>query len=221
VSKSLRLRLASSTEVGKQSRSSSGLSSRFSSGLGSRLSSKSGSRFSSQSGLRFSSQSNSQSISRPSSFARLISHSIFRSFCDQEGSAVIEFVVLALPLLLPLTVYLNEVHQNSIINSDLHNLARQSARAFITSNDESLESPRMQTILNLFESKILAPAGISEVPTLNIECSTYPCLTPNTEVKVTASITHTHKNFSGIFRFISAPSVQFSASDTQIVDAWR
>lgn len=197
MSKRLRSRLASSTEVRKQSRSSSGLSSGFSS--------------------KFS----SQSISRPSSSARSISHSIFRSFCDQEGSAVIEFVVLALPLLLPLTVYLNEVHQNSIINSDLHNLARQSARAFITSNDESLESPRMQTILNLFESKILAPAGISEVPTLNIECSAYPCLTPNAEVKVTASITHLHKNFSGIFRFISAPSVQFSASDTQIVDAWR
>jgi len=189
VSKRLRSRLASSTEVRKQSRSSSGLSSGLS--------------------------------SRPSSSARSISHSIFRSFCDQEGSAVIEFVVLALPLLLPLTVYLNEVHQNSIINSDLHNLARQSARAFITSNDESLESPRMQTILNLFESKILAPSGISEVPTLNIECSAYPCLTPNAEVKVTASITHLHKNFSGIFRFISAPSVQFSASDTQIVDAWR
>ena len=209
MSKRLRSRLASRTEVRKQSRSSSGLSS----GLSSKFSSK----FSSQ----FSSQSNSQSISRPSSSARSISHSIFRSFCDQEGSAVIEFVVLALPLLLPLTVYLNEVHQNSIINSDLHNLARQSARAFITSNDESLESPRMQTILNLFESKILAPSGISEVPTLNIECSAYPCLTPNAEVKVTASITHLHKNFSGIFRFISAPSVQFSASDTQIVDAWR
>lgn len=140
---------------------------------------------------------------------------------DQQGSAVIEFIVLALPLLLPLTVYLNEVHQNSIINSDLHNLARQSARAFITSSDDSFEESRMQTILNLFESKILVPAGISEVPTLDIQCSASPCLTPNAQVKVTASITHLHKNFSGIFRFISAPLVQFSASDTQIVDAWR
>jgi hypothetical protein len=155
----------------------------------------------------------SKSSKSPSSFRT--------SLRDEQGSAVIEFVVLALPLLLPLTVYLNEVHQNSIINSDLHNLARQSARAFITSSDESLEGVRMQAILSLFESKILQPAGITETPTIDIECSASPCLTPSAKVKVTASITHLHKNFSGIFRFISAPSVQFSASDTQIVDAWR
>ena len=149
------------------------------------------------------------------------SNPLTRFIRDQEGSAVIEFVVLALPLLLPLTVYLNEVHQNSIINSDLHTLARQSARAFITSGDESFEAARMQTLLTLFESKILKPAGISETPVLDIECSATPCLTPDSQVKVTAALTHLHKNFSGIFRFISAPSVQFSASDTQIVDAWR
>ena len=148
-------------------------------------------------------------------------HSLLLFLRDQEGSAVIEFVVLALPLLLPLTVYLNEVHQNSIINSDLHNLARQSARAFITSSDDNYEQARMQTVLTLFENKIFRPAGIPENPTLKIECSATPCLTPDSQIKVTASITHIHENFSGIFRFISAPSVQFSASDTQIVDAWR
>ena len=139
----------------------------------------------------------------------------------EEGSAVIEFVILALPLLLPLIIYLGVVHQNSSINNDLHNLARQGARAFITSSDESYEYARLQKVLTIFEERILRPDGIMEVPTLSVECSATPCLTPDSRVKVTASLNHLQNKFGGIFRFISAPSNQFSASDVQIVDAWR
>jgi len=139
----------------------------------------------------------------------------------EEGSAIIEFVLLAVPLLIPIVMYLGVVHTNSKIHSDLHNLARQSARAFITSSDESFESARMQSILTIFEVRVLKPDGISEIPTLSVECAATPCLTPNSRVKVTASLTHLQGQFSGLLRFIHAPVVQFSASDIQIVDAWR
>ena len=139
----------------------------------------------------------------------------------EEGSAIIEFVLLAVPLLIPIVMYLGVVHTNSKIHSDLHNLARQSARAFITSSDESFESARMQSILAIFEVRVLKPDGISEIPTLSVECAAAPCLTPNSRVKVTASLTHSQGQFSGLLRFIHAPVVQFSASDIQIVDAWR
>jgi len=140
---------------------------------------------------------------------------------EEEGSAVVEFIVLALPLLIPLTIYLGIVHSNSTINSDLHNLARQSARAFITSPDEGFEEARITSVLNEFESRVFIPNGISEIPKINIECSATPCLTPDARVKVTATIDHHAGSFSGIFRFISTPAIKFSASDTQIVDAWR
>lgn len=140
---------------------------------------------------------------------------------DDEGSAIVEFSVLAIPLLIPVVIYLGVVHNNSTIVSDLHNLARQSARAFITSNSDAYEQARLQTVLNTFESKILQPDGITEVPTLSVQCSATPCLTANGKVKVTASLTRYQKGFTGIFRFISAPSIDFSASDTQVVDAWR
>ena len=139
----------------------------------------------------------------------------------EEGSAIIEFVLLAVPLLIPIVMYLGVVHTNSKIHSDLHNLARQSARAFITSSDESFESARMQSILTIFEVRVLKPDGISEIPTLSVECAAAPCLTPNSRVKVTASLTHSQGQFSGLLRFIHAPVVQFSASDIQIVEAWR
>ena len=139
----------------------------------------------------------------------------------EEGSAIIEFVLLAVPLLIPIIMYLGVVHTNSKIHSDLHNLARQSARAFITSSDESFESARLQSILTIFEVRVLKPDGISEIPTLSVECAATPCLTPNSRVKVTASLTHSQGQFGGLLRFIHAPVVQFSASDIQIVDAWR
>ena len=146
---------------------------------------------------------------------------ITRCLGDETGSAVVEFVLLAIPLLLPIVIYLGAVRENSSINSDLHNLARQSARAFITSSSENFESARLQSVLQTFETRVFQPEGIVEIPSVTVECSASPCLTPDSRVKVTASLNHYRKNLSGIFRFISTPSQQFSASDIQIVDAWR
>ncbi len=152
---------------------------------------------------------------------RFLISQLKEDFRDETGSAVIEFVVLALPLMIPIIIYLGVVHENSAINNNLHNLARQSARAFITSPSEGFEYARLQSILNVFEEKVLRPDGISEVPILSVECSASPCLTPDSRVKVTASLNHLRNKLSGVFRFISAPKVHFSASDVQIVDAWR
>jgi len=139
----------------------------------------------------------------------------------EGGSAVVEFVILALPLLIPITIYLSAVQSNSNINRDLHNLARQSARAFITSPNESYEEARMQSVLNQFVLRVFAPNGILETPVINVECSATPCLTPEGRVKVTASIIHHRGTFAGALRFIATPEMVFSESDTQIVDAWR
>ena len=144
-----------------------------------------------------------------------------RELRDERGSAVIEFIMLAIPLLIPLTMYLGEVHSNSNINSALHNLARQSARAFITSPSEGYEEARLQSVLVQFQTQVLEPSGIIETPVITVECSKTPCLTPDGRVRVTATLIHRAGTTAGIFRFLSRPKIQFSASDVQIVDAWR
>ncbi len=144
-----------------------------------------------------------------------------RELREERGSAVIEFIMLAIPLLIPLTIYLGAVHANSNINSALHNLARQSARAFITSPSEGYEEARLQSVLVQFQTQVLLPSGILETPVLAVECSKTPCLTPDGRVRVTATLIHHAGTFAGIFRFLSTPEIQFSASDVQIVDAWR
>ena len=160
--------------------------------------------------MRFSNVSQSKVSKRPGLALR-----------SEDGSAVVEFVILALPLLIPITMYLSAVQSNSNINRDLHNLARQSARAFVTSPSESYEEARMQSVVNQFVIRDFAPHGIHETPMINVQCSTTPCLTPEARVKVTATINHQGGTFSGALRFIATPEMLFSASDTQIVDAWR
>jgi len=147
--------------------------------------------------------------------------SLNRSLVRDEGSAVVEFATLAIPLFLPIMIYLGAIHHNATISSDLGSLARQSARAFITSPTEGFEDARMQTVLELFRRKILEPAGISGIPTISIICSASPCLTPDSKVRVQVTLVEPANSFSGIFRFLSRPARVLSATNTQIVDAWR
>ena len=56
---------------------------------------------------------------------------------DEEGSAVIEFIALALPLFIPLFIYLNQYASTSDAQASLRTLSREMARGFVTSeNDE-------------------------------------------------------------------------------------
>ena len=106
---------------------------------------------------------------------RKVSKRLGQELRSEEGSAVVEFVLLALPLFIPITMYLSAVQSNSNINRDLHNLARQSARAFITSPSESYEEARMQSVVNQFVIRVFVPNGIHETPVLNVQCSATPC----------------------------------------------
>ena len=140
---------------------------------------------------------------------------------NDSGSAIVEFVILAMPLFLPIMIYLGAVHQSASISADLGSLARQSARAFITSPSESFEDARMRTVLEVFRKKILEPEGITAIPVISITCSATPCLTPDSKVKVQVTLVKPASPLSGIFRFLSMPDSTFVATNTQIVDAWR
>lgn len=145
----------------------------------------------------------------------------FKALVKEDGSAVVEFVILAIPLFLPITIYLSSIYQNSTIITDLSELARQTARAYVTSSSEQFEIARINTVLNEFELKVLVPQGVEQIPTIEIHCASTPCLTPNSKVEATATIIEPASTMSGLFRFLPTSSKTFVASDTQIVDAWR
>lgn len=124
---------------------------------------------------------------------------------DESGSAVLEFIMIALPLFIPLSLYLNSVNSAAQGSMDLQNIARQVARAYITSPSEGLAIVRANEVLAVYQNQILPSHGSRELLTISIQCEAEPCLTPNGKVSVRVSAT---------------PSGR-SGSATQVVDSWR
>jgi Flp pilus assembly protein TadG len=127
----------------------------------------------------------------------------------EEGSAIIEFVIYALPLFVPLIIYLTAINQSAQIQYEARNFARQLARAYVTSPSEEFTSARISAVKDVFSANSFAANRIDLDPRIKIVCSLSPCLTPNGKVSITVHLT-------SIFSHSSA-----SATAVQTVDAWR
>ncbi len=147
--------------------------------------------------------------------------SLSRKLRDDRGSAVVEFVVLTIPLFVPFALYLGFVHAQSQSAFDAHNLARQVARAYITSPTEESTAARVQTVVETFSREILSKRGITSLPEVRITCSAQPCLTPGSQVRAEVTLEDPSIKPGGYLRFIDSTSTKVIASDTQVVDIWR
>ena len=124
---------------------------------------------------------------------------------DESGSAILEFIMIALPLFIPLALFLNTVNGSTQSSLELENIARQVARAFTTSPSEALTLQRANEVLAVYQNQILPSHGSREQLSFSVNCESQPCLTPNAKVHITIT---------------SQPSGR-NASAIQIVDAWR
>ena len=124
---------------------------------------------------------------------------------NENGSASLEFIILAIPLFIPLALYLSSANGNSQELQTLNNAARQSARAFVTSSTEELAPVRAEEVLSVFQGQSPPGERGGAMMQISISCESTPCLTPNS--KVTVKVTDPN---SGRF-----------AEATQIVDSWR
>ena len=97
-----------------------------------------------------------------------------------QGSASLEFVVLAIPLFLPILIFMTSFSESSDAQGALRSLAREGARAYVISaNDE---------IANQVAAKVIAVGadalGYKESIRYLIRCSQTPCIYPNGRVSV-------------------------------------
>ena len=127
----------------------------------------------------------------------------------EEGSAIIEFVIYALPLFVPLIIYLTAINQSAQIQYEARNFARQLARAYVASPSQEFTEARISAVKQVFIESTFATNRIDSNPRIEISCSLNPCLTPNGKVSITVYLT-------SIFSHSSA-----SATAVQTVDAWR
>ena len=134
---------------------------------------------------------------------------------SEEGSAIVEFVVLGLPLFLPLFIFLTSLSQISSDQRIVQSLARQVARGFVTAPDEETARARVEVIKGVYQEKYFKTnrTDLSSISSRSIEisvnCSTNPCLTLNSKISVTAQLT----SRDGQHKYVTTA--------TEIVDSWR
>ena len=106
----------------------------------------------------------------------------------EEGSASVEFVVLALPLFIPIFIFLGQFSVVSSHEMVLQTLARESLRSYIeSSNDESGEALIRQVIEVGGKSLGLSQKEIRAID-VEMMCSKSPCHQPNNRVRITLTM---------------------------------
>lgn len=114
--------------------------------------------------------------------------SLLRKLKNESGSAVVEFVALALPLFVPVIIFLS---QFAILSNDefmVRTLARESVRAYILSaNDLSATINARNTMKTGARELGLNEARIKDLD-FTIDCAGLFCISPDNKVELTITL---------------------------------
>ncbi|CAB4706884.1 MAG: hypothetical protein F2672_04625 [Actinobacteria bacterium] len=128
---------------------------------------------------------------------------------DETGSAIIEFIILALPLFVPLVIFLSSTNESAQIQYEARNFARQVARVYVTSPSQDLTGSRIAALVDAFAKSSFVVNKIDLPPKIQIQCSLSPCLSPNGRIEIEVELTS------------SINQISATAKASQTVDAWR
>jgi Flp pilus assembly protein TadG len=127
-----------------------------------------------------------------------------RFFRNEQGSASVEFVALAIPLFIPLFIFFNQFANLSGEEEMARTLAREGARAYVASSgSETAEVMMNRVIMAAGEELGLTPAQFSRLA-IGLKCSNSPCHSPNGRVQVTIHFSSTSE-----FRAVTASAQEY------------
>lgn len=98
---------------------------------------------------------------------------------DSSGSASVEFSILAIPLFIPLFIFIAQFSHSSDAQDSLRTLARESVRAFVSSSNDEIAFGVAEQIIKK-GGAILGHENIE----LRIICSASPCISPDAQVLI-------------------------------------
>lgn len=114
---------------------------------------------------------------------------LFTLIKSEVGSATVEFVGLAIPLFIPVFIYLNHFSAVSANEEIARSLAREILRVYVISeNDLAARDLSGKATQMLARQWHLTDNEIESLQT-RMECSRFPCLTANGRIKLTISFT--------------------------------
>ena len=123
---------------------------------------------------------------------------------SERGSASIEFVALALPLFVPVILFLHQFASVSGQEEIARTLAREGARAFVTSSNQSSAAAAMSAVIYRAGRELGLTEEEFERMDINLECNSSPCYSPNGKIVVTV-----HFGASKEFRAVTASAQEY------------
>lgn len=130
-----------------------------------------------------------------------------KQFLDDQGSASVEFVLLALPLFIPIFIFLGQFSAVSSHEMALQTLSRESLRAFIESNSDEAGGILIREVIEKGGRNLgLSSREIAAID-VDFQCSKTPCHSPNGRVRITLtmdpSISHGREVSAGAQEYFS------------------
>ena len=114
---------------------------------------------------------------------------LFRVFKSETGSATVEFVALAIPLFIPIFIYLNHFSSVSANEEIARSMAREILRVYVISeNDDAARDLSGKATQLLARQWHLTDSEVASLRT-RMDCSRFPCLTADGRIKLTISYT--------------------------------
>lgn len=106
---------------------------------------------------------------------------------DESGSAIVEFVALAIPLFIPVFIYLNSFASVSGNEAVIRVMAREGVRAYAASDSDYSGRVVSEQVIELIAHHLGLTAGEIESIDVNYECSRMPCLSANSRIRLSIS----------------------------------
>ena len=94
---------------------------------------------------------------------------------SERGSASVEFVALAIPLFIPLIIFLQQFAGVSAEEDIARTLAREGARAYVSSTDSSSAVENLNSVIMVAGEKLGLSSGQFARMAIGLECSNSPC----------------------------------------------
>jgi Flp pilus assembly protein TadG len=108
---------------------------------------------------------------------------------SDSGSAIVEFVALAIPLFIPVFIYLNHFASVSVNEEIARSMAREVLRVYVISEgDLAARALSSKATALLAREWKLTDSEVESLRT-QLDCTRFPCLSPNGRIKLTVSFT--------------------------------
>lgn len=114
-------------------------------------------------------------------------NSLTEKLRSDSGSAIVEFVALAIPLFIPIFIYLNQFSSVSGNEEIARAMAREVLRVYVISeNDSTAQELSIKTGFLLARQWNLSNSEKTSLRQ-SVECSATPCLSANGKIRLTVS----------------------------------